>query len=135
MAQLRPSEDKENWKQFILPSSKDKTGNDQAYVIMDAGPLVTADTLDITPDSSLMKTTALMLTRRIQEWNFEDASGPLPITYDNVIRMEIEDIQFLSRQIDDTNRNLTDEQKKTLTSTSPEQPEVKTTTIPVTQSQ
>lgn len=111
-----------NIKKLILPQpSKDENGLDlpvekRAYVKMDVRP---TDGADITQSATnLIDPFGGFLVRRIVEWNFVDESGvPMPINYDNVLRIGKDNIAYLAGQELHSIAELTDDQKKTSTST------------------
>lgn len=111
-----------NVKQLYLPQPKAEDGSplpleDQAWVKMDLRP---TDGADITQGiSNFIDPFGGFLARRIVEWNFvDDQGGPLPITYENVLRIGSENIGYLARQPLASVMALSDDQKKTSTSIS-----------------
>jgi len=111
-----------NVKQFYLPKpDKDENGNalpveKQAWVKMDMRPM---SGMDIT--KGMINTddpVGGIIAKRILEWNFIDEQGrPVPITYENFMRIGRENIAYLLAQPLDELAPLTDDQKKTSTPT------------------
>jgi hypothetical protein len=139
MARLAPLEDKDNWKVVSLPSTESLQDGDpdKAVVTLDCGPRITADYIDAEAGMNQMRIYAVMLARRIKDWNFKDGDETVPITVDSIKRMQVEDITYLGTLIEgQEEKNLSNEQKKTSISTSQEPTSQTTsTTIPVIQSQ
>ena len=126
MPQLRTTNSSR--KQIILPSTKDLPAEEQAWVVLDTSPTTAADTLDITEGMGMMRILITLLTNRITEWNYTDENGtPVPITFDNVCKLEIDDLKYLANTLpeDDNSRDLTEEQKKTSLDTSEQSPTTK----------
>lgn len=113
-----------NVKQLYLPQPNlDEEGmplpeDKKAWVKMDVQGTNGEDMTRLYTDN-LINPMGMWLTRRILEWNFIDEHGAsVPITYENVIRIGKDNLQYLLNyplsQVD----ALTDDQKKTSTSTS-----------------
>lgn len=136
MAILRGS-GPENYEKFYLPSTSGLDEEQRAWVVMDIGPMITADTLGIKENMGVMEVSLMMLARRIKEWNFTDeALKPIDVSVTTISQMDLADVQFLSRQIPAGGTGeLSNEQKKTSSDTSSTEPKVTSTTIPVIQSQ
>lgn len=102
-------------KRFYLPSTKALPQEEQAYVDLDASPIITGDLLDMDDKGGAVKMGADLLASRIKAWNFteEDGTTPVAISVDAVCRMELSDFSYLSDQIDSKGlEGLTKSQKK-----------------------
>ena len=102
-------------KHFILPSTKDRDAEQQAWVEMPTYPLCTDDYPEYYDAHFIWKEEAkenpgakepvlnqYILKRRITKWNFTDATGaPLPITVENIQHLRLLDVAFLMNQIED----------------------------------
>lgn len=112
-----------NVKQFYLPKpDKDENGqllpvDKQAWVKMDVQGMTGADSTRLTGVGQDWY--GHWLSNRILEWNFVDESGiPIPITYENVVRLGGANIAYLRQVKLDVVHPLSDDQKKTSTPTS-----------------
>ncbi len=98
----------------FLPSTKDKTGDDAAWVEIVTGPMTGNDLIGIDAGSHKQIATYTMLKNRILAWNYTDVSGvALPITVENVGRLAWSDLQFLQDMIEKEVGTVTAEEKKT----------------------
>lgn len=133
---LRQVDNPEYRKKLSLPSTQGLPEDQQAWVVMDTSPLLTADTIDFSRSVSEMQASVMVLARRIKEWNLTEADGTAcDITLDNLVRLEMGDVRFLSSQIEKDVPVLSDEQKKTSLDTSAPSPTASTTTSVNIQSQ
>lgn len=134
MPVLKLVDNPENFKKVYLPSTEHLEEIDKAWVIVDLGPMLSADIIDVAQGSSLMKMAAVILSRRIKEWNFTNPDGtPVEVSYENVARMELADLRFLNEKIAPSPA-LTEEQKKTSSSISVTEPQESSTTSSATPS-
>lgn len=118
-------------KEFVLPSTKNLPKEDQAIVAMDVSPIKTGDVVGVSQGMTEGEASVRMLYERIKSWNYTDETGNLlPVSFDNVKALDIDDFKFLEGQISGVDSSLDAEKK----SKSPEQPEQPVTngTIPVT---
>lgn len=87
-------------RQLYLLSTRSLPQDQQAWVKLDVGPLLTEDTFlytDLDVNSNVRF--ARWLARRIVEWNFTEADGtPVPINYDTISRLPKEDFDYLANQ-------------------------------------
>lgn len=133
MPTLRELDNPASHKKLILPSTQGLPAEEQAWVVLDTGSLISADILDASASDSHIKVMALMLSRRIKEWNYTEIDGqPTPITFDSVCRLEVGDLNFLNSQIEVKSGELTTEQKKTSSPTSETSQQTATTTSTTT---
>lgn len=105
-----------------LPSTANKEDVDRAWVVMDVSTPTGRDLLSVDANETSGQTTVRGLAARIKEWNYTDENGTtMPINYNTVQLLEVEDIKFLNAQIKDASEdNLTTEEKKTSSDTSTE---------------
>lgn len=97
MAQL--ANQQSTTKKIYLPSTNDLAENEKAWVVLRLGKLLGGDIAEVTDFTSNAKVSLGVLASRIQEWNFEDNGQPVPINFENVCRMEGEDIGHLLNEL------------------------------------
>ena len=103
-------------ERFYLPSTEHLANDDpdKAYVDMNVGKLLAADLLDAAKDETLVSMSIKMLVARIKDWSYTDVSGQkLPIKFDTVKQLDVDDYQYLVAKIPNGNAELTADQKKT----------------------
>lgn len=114
-------------KKFLMPSTaKQPDGtptpeDQQAWVKMDVGPITPTDSQQFSDeDRNAVVRLQRIVVGRIKEWNFVNADGqPEPINLETYYRLAQEDKEYLqSIEFDGGPPPLTDDQKKTSTSTS-----------------
>lgn len=109
-------------KQLYLPSTEHLTDDQKAWVVMEVGPLTAADLLSYDGAQTSGYNTVSSLVPRIKEWNIEEDGVRVPITFETVKRLLLEDIMFLDSQIGRGDGGLPDGEKKDSPTTS-SQPE------------
>lgn len=101
-------------ERFYLPSTKNLPQEEQAFVDMEVGKLTTADIVAIDPKAPEVQIGVMMLTTRIKGWNFTDSEGKeLPIVFDTVKMLDVEDFGFLAEKIPADFKTLDPTEKKT----------------------
>lgn len=112
---------------IYLPSTAtDKDGNpvpqlEQDWVSMDISPLKTRDIVNIQQGLSEIEIAVNMLVGRIREWSYTDDTGAaVPITFDTVTNLNINDFNHLAEKIPRPEASLADDEKKSSPSTSPQ---------------
>lgn len=86
-------------QKYDMPSTTNAAEADKAWVVLRKGKLLGGEQLLLTETTDRLDFGMRVLATRIQEWNFEDNGTPIPITEDNVRRMEAEDLAFLLNEI------------------------------------
>lgn len=90
-------------QQFSIPY--DEKGNpiaedQQGHVKMDVSEYNVQDSLTAELGDTLGRVSLRIVASRIKEWDFTEAnSQAIPITYDNVMRLGMSNLDFLARQI------------------------------------
>jgi hypothetical protein len=101
MPQLGQSEP--DIKKFMLPSTASLPEDDQAWVVMDVGTILSGDFMDVLPDDDNAPAGQIsgdMLCDRIQEWNFTEADGSAAaLTLANIRRLAVDDMIYLMNQL------------------------------------
>lgn len=104
-------------ERLFLPSTKDKTGDDAAWVDFDVSPTTAGSYLGIDDErigSDRVGITLQVLANRIHDWNYVDVSGAkVPINFDTLKQLSEVDYKFLVENIPTDHNPLTTEQKKT----------------------
>lgn len=101
-------------ERFYLPSTESLPEEDKAFVDMEVGKLTTADIMNIDPKAPEVQIGVMMLASRIKGWNFTDEEGnELPITFDNVQKLDVEDFGFLAGKMPQDFKQITTAEKKT----------------------
>jgi hypothetical protein len=87
-------------KKLVLPSTANLPEADQAWVIVRLGKMSGGDIAKITDGDTEGGFGLGLLASRITEWNYLEADGTMtPITYENVCRLELEDIGFVLKEL------------------------------------
>lgn len=108
-------------ERLFLPSTKDKTGDEAAWVDFDISATTAGSYLGIDGAyaNDRVAITLQTLVNRIVDWNYTDVSGEkVPITFETVKRLSEDDYKFLVEQIPTEKRSLSDAEKKTSSVTS-----------------
>lgn len=110
---------------LYLPSTEND--EDKAYVDVKS-KLVLGDIAEINDAESDIDKAIALLTTLVKDWNFTDEAGAvLPITRDNINKLDVADFTFLStwanEHLDMGNKGVSNEEKKTLSSPSIAAPE------------
>lgn len=109
-------------KRLYLPSTKDLPEEEKAWVEV-KDRLTGGDWVASAIGKDNAERTDIGLSMFIVNWNFTDAEGKVePITPQSVHRLELEDYNFLGKELKEATKDvassLDEDQKKTLSSTS-----------------
>ena len=109
----------EKLEKIVLPSTSSLPQDQQAWVVMDVSANKAGDYYNVDSMTAGHMTFAV-LQERIREWNYQDAQGQtVPITVENLKRLNRDDFAFLQTKISDgTSEKMSDDQKKTSSDTS-----------------
>lgn len=103
-------------KKIVLPTYPE---DDPAWVTVQTGGLTTRDVIHVSDDDTEVQASIAAVTERIKEWNLEGEDGAvLPITIENVGKLQIEDFAVLAEAVREEKEALTDAEKKALSNIS-----------------
>ncbi len=102
-------------KQFYLPSTSHLPQDEQAWVKVNVGAMLTGDVMTYSDDDgNVTARMAKILVSRISEWNLTDEAGTaLVVNFENLCKFPVEDFNYLIKQETSSDTAaLTDEEKK-----------------------
>lgn len=106
-------------KQIYLPSTAHLPQEEQAWVTLDVSSASAADILSVDSDDTAGATSVKGLLERIVEWNYTDEEdNPLPVTFENLKLMDLDDFTYLRKQIKGKTEVMPEDLKETSTPTS-----------------
>ena len=101
-------------ERFYLPSTDNLPEPEKAFVDMDVSPMITADIITLNTKGGEVEVGARMLAQRIEGWNFTDEAGnDVPVTFENIKRLDLGDFGFLADKLDTDIEGLPVAEKKT----------------------
>lgn len=86
----------------FLPSTNDCDNDEKAWVLLDINPARASELAMIDANDTSGTIGLKTLAARIKEWNFtDDTKAPVPINFDTVGLLDLNDYRFLNRTIDE----------------------------------